>query len=118
MGKIYENPSLKTENQLIIENYSVDNELDVLTFLNKNGFLKKILIAAEQQIKTYFTDPHLYLENLTDTDDTSETRLFVYISPSEKPKEAFDKFKDLRRNWWLGVSSRVEGKLVISIKYK
>ena len=49
MGKIYEKASLDIENLLIIEKYSVDNELDVLTFLDKNKFLKEILVTAEKE---------------------------------------------------------------------
>lgn len=104
--------------QEIFEIYQVLEPAKVSSYLNENSFLKNLILEAVPNIKRYFLTPQLFLQVVTDKEDPADTRLVISIYPTEEPKEAFDKFKELRQAWWFDASELGQDRLEIILRYR
>lgn len=117
IGKIYNNKPV-TEAQEISEKYQVIESDDFLDFISENSFLIDLISEAEKAVKRYFQSPKLFLQVVTDKEDPADTKLVISICPVEAPKEAFDKLKQLRQDWWFDASEASEDKLALTLRYR
>jgi hypothetical protein len=117
IGKINNNKPT-TELPEILEKYQVIGFDHFVDFINDNSFLKELVLEAEKTIKLYFQNPKLSLQVVTDKEDPADTKLIIFICPSEPPKEAFDKLKKLRQAWWFDASEQGQDKLAINLRYR
>lgn len=98
--------------------FAVRNRQEVSTFLRESPFLIMLILEARIQIAKYFPESELHLETISDPEGLEPSKLFLYISTNESPRDARPKLKSLDKEWWLAALDRAQGKLCISLEYQ
>jgi hypothetical protein len=94
------------------------NELEVSKFLEKNPSLIELLPEIYSKIKDYFPDGQLFLEVISDSEESNASRLVISLYPVGDAPDILNKFSQLKDDWWSDTYDRIDGKISINIEHK
>ena len=96
--------------------YTFINHKDVITFLEANRSIVKILKDANGEIKRVFgKDIHLYLELHRDPEEDFEG-LFIVMKTNLSPEDSLNLLDRLDEEWWLHVDDNISNILEIMVR--
>jgi hypothetical protein len=111
--------SLKPDEiEILKQSYTIKEQTEILEFLAQNPSLTTLLKEVPEKIKNFFPNSGLFLEEVIDLEIPDDHKLVVFISPEYEPQQAFNKFKEFNKTWWLNVSKEVKDKLSIMTEYR
>jgi hypothetical protein len=98
--------------------YQFDNKSEVTAYLLYNPGLIAMLEEVPEKVLSYLPSSKFFLNIETDPEIINDERLYVWVSPSDEPDTAYDKFMQFKQDWWFKNSNEVRGKLFVALDYR
>jgi hypothetical protein len=89
----------------------------VTEFLSKHESLEPILAEAPDKIQKFFPDAEIDFELTTDPEVENWQYITVIIFTHLSAEEAFEQLKKFKKDWWLEVYVKGDGKLCLDIEF-
>ena len=122
--QIWENPGAstvrvpQTQIRLLDRLYTFRERTEVLWFLERYPFLPPLLLEAYDEIENHFPYSELFLEVVTDPEETDDSQLVISIGTNLNPDEADDRLDEFDDSWWLDALDQAQGKLCIDVEFR
>ncbi|MBC7250165.1 MAG: hypothetical protein H5T62_07760 [Anaerolineae bacterium] len=98
--------------------YVFKERKEVTSFLEECPFLIPLLLEAHYEIEQHFSPSQVFLEVITDPEETNSTQLLASIATGLDPDEALDRLERFDEEWWLDALAGARGKLCIDVEFR
>ncbi len=89
----------------------------VFSFVRNNPSVTPVLYRAPYHIGKYFDDsPALFLQVVTDPEESDADRLHIFIQSKQPVDEAIARLRKLGMAWWLHVDPGIRRRMTIDIE--
>ena len=97
--------------------YCIRENDKVIEFITNNFDIISLLFKIPSQLKQYFEDELFVLDIFSVPEEENWEQLIVKIQTKASVKEARNKLKKFRNDWWFEASEGFDDKLFVHIEY-
>lgn len=102
--------------EILETGYKIENQELVGQFLNENPFLIPLLKLISSQVKIYFPESSLLLEDIIDPEIPNYERIFIGITSDYELLDVMERLQKFDEGWWLDNSPLAQDKIIIDIR--
>lgn len=99
---------LQSEAEKLEQLYLFRDKKRVVAFIKQNPNLYNLLLDAPSQIKSYFPNAILALEEVIDIEFPQKRDLWIWINVQNYDEATFVELDELIENWWIDAADAAQ----------